>query len=84
MHPAMRQESPFYLLVSGIVATANLGVMTFPGSLFCTGTVKTDSYMACLLAARLGLNLSGFEHRYPEAFLMPSRSMRQKRIKDEI
>jgi len=49
MHPAMRQESPFYLLVSGIVATANLGVMTFPGSLFCTGTLSklTVIWLAC-------------------------------------
>ena len=37
---------------------------------FCTGTVKTDSYMACLLATRLALNLRGLKHRYPEAFLV--------------
>ena len=70
MHPAMRQGSPFYLLVSGIVATANLGVMTFPGSLFCTGTVKTDSYMACLLTARLGLNLRGLNIAILKPFLV--------------
>jgi len=56
-------------LVGNKTNQANLGDDLSPEA-FCTGTVKTDSYMACLLATRLALNLRGLKHSYPEAFVV--------------